>query len=84
LPFSEKSLLRRLISPPVLDPRISYEGVCEDYPDLLADLEATKLNLHAHYIQHYSNSANMSHDSESVNNTAHSTISLQGQLHIEV
>lgn len=52
----------------VLDPRISYEGACEDYAgdaDLLAYLEATKLKLHAYYIQHYANHANASHQSVS-------------------
>jgi hypothetical protein len=44
----------------VLDPRISYEGVCEDYAndqDLLEYLESSKLLLHTHYIQHYSSHA---------------------------
>jgi hypothetical protein len=42
----------------VLDPRISYEGVLEDYahdPELLAYLESAKLSLHAHYTKHYVN-----------------------------
>ena len=45
----------------VLDPRISYEGVCEDYandPSLLGYLESSKALLHAHYIQHYSSRTN--------------------------
>ena len=44
----------------VLDPRISYEGVCGDYmddPDLLSYLDSSKTTLHAHYIQHYSGRA---------------------------
>ena len=45
----------------VLDPRISYEGICEDYaddPELLQYLESSKSMLNAHYIQHYSSCAN--------------------------
>ena len=39
--------------PSVLDPRISYEGPCEDYADnpyFLAYLEAVKSSFHAYYI----------------------------------
>jgi hypothetical protein len=53
-----------LITAAVLDPRISYEGACEDYaddPDLLAYLEVTKSKLHAYYNQHYANHTNTSH-----------------------
>ena len=48
--------------PPVLDSRISYKGAHKDYaesPDFLAYLEAIKSNLHACYIQHYVNFANL-------------------------
>lgn len=40
----------------VLDPRISYEGVRDDYasdPDLAAYLEVAKCQLHDHYDSHY-------------------------------
>jgi hypothetical protein len=45
----------------VLDPWISYEGVCADYAgdsDLLGYLESSKSMLHTHYINHYSHRAN--------------------------
>ena len=45
----------------VLDPWISYEGVCEDYandPSLLGYLKSLKALLYAHYIQHYSSHTN--------------------------
>jgi hypothetical protein len=40
----------------VLDPRISYESLREDYadePELLAELEIAKINLESHFEQHY-------------------------------
>jgi hypothetical protein len=44
----------------VLDPRISYEGVLQDYaddPDLLAYLESAKDLLRAHFNKHYAGHA---------------------------
>jgi len=58
----------------VLDPRISYEGVCKDYvqdPDLLTYLESLKSMLHTHYIKHYS--SHTSSLSQSTGNSIQST-----------
>jgi hAT family C-terminal dimerisation region len=44
----------------VLNPRISYQGVLQDYaddPELLKYLDSAKLSLHAHYNEHYVNCA---------------------------
>ncbi|KAJ6629050.1 hypothetical protein B0H10DRAFT_20993 [Mycena sp. CBHHK59/15] len=43
----------------LLDPRLSYEGLCQDYanePDLLQDLEQAKAGLELHYDLYYSDS----------------------------
>ena len=60
----------------VLDPRISYDRICEDYADdqdLLIYLESTKSMLHIHYIEHYSSRAGSL--SQSTGNSVQSTMS---------
>jgi hypothetical protein len=55
--YSSSSSLGHLFTNlPVLDPRISYEGLLEDYRhdvELHADLEKSMVRLRAHYIMNY-------------------------------
>ena len=61
----------------VLDPRISYEGIKEDYesdPELLEHLESSKLRLHTYFLQNYAgahsaNSGSQDHELSQTSDT---------------